>query len=139
MVLPLVIQLDGEPGAKLRVRFDPRSKRAYQPDKVLRYEGRLAHAGQLAMDGAELLDGPLKVAIDAFFSIPVSRSKKWRQAALDGDARPEKKPDVDNVAKIVMDGLNGIVWVDDVLIVELTVRKFYSDHPRMVVKVHRLD
>jgi Holliday junction resolvase RusA-like endonuclease len=139
MELPLVIQLDGEPGAKLRVRFDPRSKRAYQVDKVIHYEGRLAHAGQLAMDEAALLDEPLKVDIDAFFGIPQSKSKKWQRGALDGSTRPTKKPDVDNIAKIVMDGLNGIVWIDDVLIVELSVRKHYSDRPRMVVTVHRLD
>jgi Holliday junction resolvase RusA-like endonuclease len=137
MQFPLVIQLDGEPGAKLRVRFDPRSRRAYQVDKVIHYEGRLAHAGQLAMQGETLLDEPLAVLVDAYMTIPASKPKRWKAGALAGDVRPTKTPDVDNIAKVVLDGLNGIVWVDDVLVVELAVRKFYSDRPRMVIAIQR--
>jgi Holliday junction resolvase RusA-like endonuclease len=135
MQFPLVIQLDGEPGAKLRVRFDPRSRRAYSVDKVIHYEGRLAHAGQLAMQGEALLDEPLAVLVDAHMTIPASKSKRWKTEALAGRIRPTKKPDLDNIAKVVLDGLNGIVWVDDVLVVELAVRKFYSDRPRMEVSI----
>ena len=38
-----------------------------------------------------------------------------------------REPDADNVAKIVLDSLNGIAWVDDSKVSILTVRKQYSD------------
>lgn len=47
--------------------------------------------------------------------------------------RPIKKPDVDNVTKIIADSLNNIAYKDDAQIVDSTVRKFYSDMPRVQV------
>jgi Holliday junction resolvase RusA-like endonuclease len=45
---------------------------------------------------------------------------------LAGSIPPAKKPDADNISKIALDSLNGIVWVDDAQVVSLFIRKRYA-------------
>ncbi len=127
------IVLAGPPMGKERVRMT-RSGHAYTPERTVNYESRLALAAQQVMGEQPPLDGELVVEIDAYMAIPESKPKKWKAAALSGELRPTKKPDYDNFAKIC-DALNLIVWVDDAQIVDGRIRKFYSDRPRMEIKV----
>jgi len=53
----------------------------------------------------------------------------------DGIIRPTKKPDIDNICKIICDSLNKIAYHDDSQIVDCQVRKFYSERPRVVVTI----
>jgi Holliday junction resolvase RusA-like endonuclease len=85
--------------------------------------------------GAKILEGPVSVTLTAYLRIPKSAPKKLRAAMLAGAERPTKKPDGDNLAKLTMDALNGVCWRDDVQVVDLTVRKFWSDEPRLVVEI----
>lgn len=80
-------------------------------------------------------DAMLSVRIFAYLSIPKSVSKKKRTAMLEGLIRPTKKPDHDNIGKIVCDALNGIAYRDDAQIVDSLVRKFYSDKPCVLVEI----
>lgn len=109
------------------------------PAKTVAYEGLVAHAAQLALGGAPLLDGAAgcNVFIDA--PVPASWSDKKRRAALAGDIMPTTKPDADNVVKAVFDGCNGVLWRDDVLVVDLRVRKRYAATPCVRVEVWRVD
>lgn len=128
------IELAGPPMGKERVRFSRATGRTYTPERTLNYEARLAHAAQQAMVGRPLLDGPLDVLVEIYMAVPESKPKRWKADALAGKTRPTKKPDADNFAK-VLDALNMIVWADDSQIVELRVRKFYSERPRFVTSV----
>ncbi|RGS43528.1 RusA family crossover junction endodeoxyribonuclease [Coprococcus eutactus] len=56
-----------------------------------------------------------------------------REAMLQGKIRPLKKCDADNIAKIICDGLNGIAYPDDKQITSLSVEKWYSDNPKVIV------
>ena len=58
---------------------------------------------------------------------------------LCGRILPTKKPDVDNVAKIILDGLNCIAWDDDTQVVDLSVSKYYSEEPRVSVMIEEID
>jgi Holliday junction resolvase RusA-like endonuclease len=108
------------------------------PDaKTARYEDRLAWAAQIVMAGRPLLEGALIVAMDIYRIVPASKPRKWREAALRDEIRPITKPDYDNYAKI-LDALNRVVWVDDSQIVDSRVRKFYSDRPRIEIRVDNL-
>ena len=69
----------------------------------------------------------------AYYPIPQSTSKKRRKEMLEHRIRPTVKPDLDNVAKLIFDALNGVAWYDDNAIVDTQVRKFYSDTPRVEV------
>jgi Holliday junction resolvase RusA-like endonuclease len=67
--------------------------------------------------------------------MPASASKKKQQSMLHGGIRPTKKPDCDNIAKAVLDALNGIAYYDDSQVVTVTVEKLYSDTPRVEVEI----
>lgn len=105
------------------------------PAKTVAYEGLVAHAAQAAMSGAPLFDAAVacNVFIDA--PVPASWSQKKQRQALAGEVLPTTKPDADNVVKAVFDGLNGVLWRDDVLVVDLRVRKRYSATPCVRVEV----
>ena len=127
----------GAPQGKGRPRVGNVAGRArmFTPQKTVAYEGLVAHAAQHAMAGQALLDEPVacNVFIDA--PVPASWSGKKQRAALAGEVLPASKPDADNVVKAVFDGLNGVLWRDDVLVVDLRVRKRYSATPSVRVEV----
>lgn len=110
----------------------------FTPAKTVAYEGLIAMAAQRAMDGRALFDGPCAIFIDAVCSIPASWSLKKRAQALDGAIWPTKKPDADNITKAVCDGLNGVVWADDVQAVDQRIRKVYGPVPELRVTVARI-
>jgi Holliday junction resolvase RusA-like endonuclease len=80
------------------------------------------------------LDGPLDVAVHAYFAIPQSWPVWKKRAAVAGSVLHTIKPDADNIAKCV-DAFNGLLWSDDSRIATLTVKKSYSTVPRVVVVV----
>ena len=79
------------------------------------------------------LEGSVKATITAYYKIPKSYTKKRVQAINEGLEFPTKKPDVDNIAKIILDSLNGIAYKDDSQIVNLTVTKKYTDNIERVM------
>lgn len=130
----IVITLPGTPQGKGRPRFVRRTGAAYTPAKTRSYESMLQGAAIEAMRGLGLMDGPVEVEVTAYFPVPASWSKRKRQAALAGETRPAKKPDADNLLK-VLDSLNAVVFRDDAQIVDASVAKHYSDQPRLEVRV----
>jgi Holliday junction resolvase RusA-like endonuclease len=73
--------------------------------------------------------------IVAYYEIPKSWSKKKRAAAIEGRLRPTVKPDTDNIAKIILDSLNGLAYHDDKQVVRCSVSKWYGDVAGVSVKV----
>ena len=57
---------------------------------------------------------------------------------IDKKIRPVKKPDFDNIGKIIADSLNGIAYADDSCIVEATISKFYDIYPRTEITIENL-
>lgn len=68
----------------------------------------------------------IKVHIQAYKPIPKAMPKWKKQLALDGIIRPTIKPDLDNIAKSVLDGLNQVAFVDDKNVVDLRVEQYYG-------------
>ena len=79
--------------------------------------------------------GPVKVWINADFRIPKSVSKRKREAMVAGHIRPTRKPDADNIAKVVCDALNGLAWHDDSQVVMLHVEKRFAEEPEVCVTI----
>lgn len=133
----------GEPVGKGRPKFSTVNGHAvaYTPKKTANYENlvKLSYKQAFPEEKPFEKDVQLKVSIRAYFSIPKSASKKKHQAMIDGEIRPTKKPDTDNIAKVVCDALNGIAYHDDSQIVELTVSKSYSDNPKVLVRIEGED
>lgn len=83
----------------------------------------------------DLFDKPVKMRIEAYFPIPASFSKKKADEATEGKILPQKKPDADNIAKIICDALNDVAYKDDTQIIELTVIKQYAKEPSVRVNL----
>ena len=132
----------GEPQGKGRPRFRRAGNyvQTYTPDKTASYENLIKLEYQRQC-GKKFFDKntPVDVRITAYYDIPKSTSKKKTQLMLDRKIRPTKKPDSDNVAKLICDSINGIAYHDDVQVVDMQVRKFYSDRPRVVVTIQEAE
>jgi Holliday junction resolvase RusA-like endonuclease len=48
---------------------------------------------------------------------------------------PLKKPDADNILKIITDPLSGLLWRDDCQIIDAHVNKVYSDAAHVSVRI----
>ena len=127
----------GEPVGKGRPRFARRGAftHAYTPEKTKTYEDEIRMMARAAMGSSEPLDTPVTVAIYIRVGIPASYSKQKRKDALSGIIKPTKKPDLDNVAKCHLDAIQGIIILDDKLVVNLHVTKVYAETPAVEVMV----
>lgn len=132
----------GEPKGKGRPRFTrtPVGVRTHTPQQTVAYENlvRLEYSRQ-TKDFKFPDKVPLEIVIFAYFTIPKSTSKKKTKLMLDKIIRPTKKPDADNIEKIIADSLNTVAYKDDSQIVDSMVRKFYDATPRVEVRIRRID
>lgn len=127
----------GKPEGKGRPRFARTAGyvRVYTPECTQAYEDRvkgvfLAEGRGFYADAGEAVE----IAVDAFFEIPKGLTKKKRAEAELNMIFPTKKPDWDNIGKIVTDALNGLAWHDDAQIVRATVSKVYTvEEPRVEI------
>jgi len=133
-MMTLQFVIPGPPVGKGRPRFSTAGgkPRSYTPAVTREYEALIAARAAEAMAGRELLKTPLRVMIEATMSIPLSWSKYNRQAALDGVRYPTR-PDVDNIAKTVLDGMQGVVFENDSQVTYLKVSKKYAEEGMVTV------
>lgn len=132
----MIFTIPGEPEGKARPRVvrNQGKVHAFTPSKTKAYEERV-RAAYIAAGGEHFAKHPIEMSIFAYFKIPASTTKLVRQAMLNGDVYPLKKPDADNVAKAICDSLNGYAYTDDSQIVTLTIRKLYSEDPHVTVLI----
>jgi|AGTN01.2.fsa_nt_gi Holliday junction resolvase len=133
----VMFEIPGEPGKKGRPRFHSAGGfvKTYTDLETAKYENLVKLSYKQSSDYMFDKDIYIKAKITACFSIPQSISKKKRQQMLDGCILPCKTPDVDNIAKVILDSLNCVAYPDDKQIVVLTVRKKYSDKPCVKVEL----
>lgn len=84
-------------------------------------------------------DHVLQSVVSLIFPIPKSFSKKKQREAIACTLLPTVKPDSDNIAKIILDSLNGLAFLDDKQVTELYVYKAYDDNPRVVVRLSEIN
>lgn len=134
-----MITVMGDPRGKERPRAVRRggSIVVYTPQETKDYEKQIAW--EYVAQGGKYSDKPIKCHINAYLSMPNSASAKRRKMMLEGKILPTKKPDIDNIAKIVLDGLNGVAYKDDTQITFLCVTKLFSDLPRLEIEITNED
>lgn len=130
------IIIQGKVQAKQRVRLGRYSR--YTPEQTKNYENWVKLSFINQYPNFKPLENELSVSIKAYFEIPKSASKKKREQMLNGNIRPTIKPDLDNIAKSILDALNKLAYVDDKQIVFLEVEKFYDESPRVELMVEEL-
>ena len=130
--MTITFTIPGPPQGKERprvVRDTSGRVHTYTPDKTADYE-RLARERYKRAGGVRLPDeAAVRLVVTAGFPVPKSASRKNRARMLAGELRPAKRPDFDNIGKIVADALNGVAWRDDAQVVEAKLVKIYVDGP----------
>lgn len=132
--------IPGAPVGKGRPKFARRGAfvTVYTPEKTASYENLVKVKAEEAMQGRELFSGAVSVAIWIYVTPPASWSQEKQRAAIAGEIFPISKPDVDNVAKGILDACNKIVWRDDMQSCDLMVWKRYATSARAHVSVRAL-
>lgn len=121
---------DVVPTPKGRPRLSTRGgfARAYTPLKTRQAEKELQILAKKQWK-QPALSGALSVAIN--FYIPVKDKRLWGKPH-------DKRPDVDNYIKQVLDSLNTIVWRDDGQIYHIDSRKLYAEKGKIEVFVYQV-
>lgn len=107
------------------VRAEPRVHMR-DPEPARRYKAHVKRCARKIIKevgSPPPLEGPVRVAITFWFPLP-KRDHRKRQPA--GERRHTGKPDLDNLAKCVLDGCNGLIWKDDAQVCALSVEKYYA-------------
>ncbi len=131
--MELKFTIPGEPKAKARHRMTKQGF-SYTPKETVAYENWVKQCYFLE-HGQAMLTGQIKATIKAYFGIPKSYSKKKRIEIDTGYLKPTKRPDTDNIAKAILDSLNGLAYKDDSAVVSLKVEKHFDDVPRVEVEL----
>ena len=140
----LTFTIYGDPRGKGSARATVRGKFAsvYKDGKTRAYEKEIGEIARMAMGERPPFEGPLVIELIAYFPIPKTTPKKRLADMVSGFLRPVKKPDLSNVLKALEDGCKGtkgkppIVFLDDSQVVEVHMRKVYSDRPRVWVRIY---
>jgi Holliday junction resolvase RusA-like endonuclease len=129
-------QVEGKPHGKGRARSALRGRfvRHYTPEKTVAYEKQVAMAAREVFQG-EPWAGPVQVYLTATFPWPSGTSKAKRSVT----SYAAVKPDIDNILKSALDGLNGVLWKDDSQVVLCQALKVRGEIGRINVTVTFLD
>ena len=125
-----------EPVAKGRPKFT-RTGHTYTPKKTKGYEDKISECWDET--GLQMFEGPVQIKLIFQMPIPKSYTKKKIQAIKDGYLKYDKKPDLDNLAKAVLDALNGKAYEDDSKITGLFLIKRYSEYPGVMMTIREDD
>ena len=133
-------EIMGEPKGKGRPRFARIGGRvkAYTPAGTAAYEDMVRFAYRQAARGT-FYEGPVRLQIECRFGIPKSVSKRKAEQMRCGEILPTKKPDADNIAKIIADALNGVAYRDDSQIAEMLIVRRYADIPAVAVEIQGIE
>lgn len=129
--------VDGAAVPKQRPRISGRQ--AYTPKRTKDYEGRVLQAFRSSYSGfypAFGKDVPVWVCIYIIQAIPKSWPRKKQRMAEAGEIFPlGRNGDIDNIAKSILDALNGFAYEDDCQVTRLMISKEYGTEPRAIVQI----
>ena len=113
--------------------------RMFTPKKTQAWETLVERVIRAEMGDNPPLEGELEVHVLLTLPVPASWPRKAKEAALNGLTPHISRPDVDNLAKAVLDACNGSLWVDDCQITRLTCQKEFGETPGVTIEVLRHD
>lgn len=131
--------VSGEPQGKARPRVV--GGHAYTPHKTESYEHAIRTAYRAAVidrlpgDRSFESDQPLMLRVICFYKVPTRVTKARRASMISFVEKPRKKPDIDNVLKVIADALNGLAYKDDSQIVTMYGTKYWGEVPGVVIEL----
>lgn len=131
----IMFEVPGKPQGKARARTTRYG--TYTPEKTVLYENLIKVCYRQVTD--YYTEEPLHMTIEAVFEPVKSTSKVRRKKMLEGEIKPSKKPDIDNIAKVVLDALNGVAYKDDTQVISLAVTKRYGPFNKLNVILRRVE
>ena len=120
---------------KGRPRLNSYTGQVYTPTRTKDYESLVEQYFLLKYPRYKTIDGRAKVTITAYFEVPKSAGKVAKEQMLGNTLSPTKKPDIDNIVKIVLDSMNKFAFKDDTQITKIEVEKLYGDVEKLYVKI----
>lgn len=120
---------------KGRPRVNTYTAHAYTPAKTKEYEDLVKQYFIIKYPGRIPLEGRIRVKIVAHFKILKNTKKSEIDDMLSGKISPTKKPDIDNIVKIILDSLNKLAFKDDNQITKLEIEKVYGEVEKVSVIV----
>lgn len=133
--MEIVFTVPGEPRGKGRPRFS-RTGHTYTDSETVAYERTIAAWYRRAHGAFRWpVEAFLEVEVVAYLPIPKSATKAQRAGMEAGTILPSRKPDVDNVVKVVLDALNGVAYKDDARVYRALVTKYYGTDPRLEIRM----
>ena len=129
-------KIPGKAQAKQRPRMG-RSGIVYTPKETLVYENyvRMCYSDYANQFGWLPYENQVRAEIEVLVAVPKSDSKTKKKAKIEGMIRPAVKPDCDNLAKSILDSLNGLAYHDDKQVVEFSVKKYYAENAEVRVRL----
>ena len=118
---------------KARPRLDIYNGRIYTPKNTRSYEELIRQYFMIKYPRYETLEGRLSVKIIAYFKPAKNTTKKTKELIEKGLISPIKKPDIDNIGKVMLDALNKIAFKDDNQVTKLEVEKKYNDLEKVYI------
>ena len=126
----------GDIKGKARPRINTYTCTAYTPGNTKDYEMLIKQYFKIKYPKYEpIQDGRVSVKIVAYFKIPKGTNKKNTESMLNGSISPTKKPDIDNIIKIILDALNKMAFNDDNQISKMEVEKIYGQEEKVYIKI----
>jgi Holliday junction resolvase RusA-like endonuclease len=137
--MKIQFEVEGRPQGKGRPRFSTKGGfvRTYTPENTRNYEKLVQTRFVEKYGNIEPIDKKIALKIEAYFAVPKGTSKKKTFELL--STYYPKKPDIDNVTKIILDALNGLAFKDDNLVVFLEVAKYYAEEEKVKVSIEVME
>ena len=126
-------EVPGTIKGKGRPRVNSYTCQVYTPTTTKDYEYLVEQYFLLKYPKFKPLEGRVAVDITATFSIPKSTKKQDIEKMLENSISPTKKPDIDNIVKIILDAMNKFAFKDDIQITKLSVEKRYGSEEKVHV------
>lgn len=128
-------EVPGKVVGKGRPRLNTYTGNVYTPNKTKDYETLVEQYFLLKYPKFKILEGRIKVNIIAYFSIPKNTKKSEISEMLENNISPTKKPDIDNIVKVILDSMNKFAFKDDNQITKLEVEKKYALEDKIYIKI----
>ena len=128
-------EVPGKIIGKGRPRLNSYTGVVYTPTRTKDYETLVEQYFLIKYPRFKELEGRVKVSIIAYFSIPKATKKSDINEMLENNISPTKKPDIDNIVKIVLDAMNKFAFKDDTQITKLDIEKRYGLEEKIYIKI----
>lgn len=138
----VIFSVPGKPQGKARAKtyHNHGVTRTVTPEKTVLYENFIKECFLRESNGVFFDKGtPVYLIVEIRYAPPKSTSKKRYTGMMEGKEYPTKKPDADNVLKVICDALNGVAYYDDAQIIYIACGKKYAVNDGLTISLYGME